>query len=102
MLQSINSHKVQIFSKSSCPHCTKTKNMFAKLKVEVNIEELNQIADGAAIQNELLQLTGQRTVPSIFINGKHLGGNSDAVEALQSGKLIQLLAEAGVDVAAQN
>jgi glutaredoxin 3 len=29
--------------------------------------------EGAEIQNALLDMTGQRTVPNIFVNGKHVG-----------------------------
>lgn len=39
--------------------------------------------DGAEIQEALLELTGQRTVPNVFIGGQHIGGNSD-VQALKS------------------
>lgn len=33
--------------------------------------------DGAAIQDALQEISGQRTVPNIFIKQKHIGGNSD-------------------------
>lgn len=33
--------------------------------------------DGAAIQDALEEITGQRSVPNIFIGQKHIGGNSD-------------------------
>ena len=33
--------------------------------------ELDEIEGGAEIQAELLKMTGQRTVPNIFIKGKH-------------------------------
>jgi glutaredoxin 3 len=33
--------------------------------------------DGSAIQNALEEMTGQRSVPNIFIAKKHIGGNSD-------------------------
>jgi len=33
--------------------------------------------DGSAIQNALEEITGQRSVPNIFIAKKHIGGNSD-------------------------
>ena len=33
--------------------------------------------DGAEIQEALAELTKQRTVPNIFIDKKHIGGNSD-------------------------
>lgn len=31
--------------------------------------------DGSQIQSTLLDLTGQRTVPQVFIYGKHIGGS---------------------------
>ena len=49
------------------------------------------MADGAERQAALLQISGQRTVPNIFINGKHLGGNSDLCDALDDGELLDLL-----------
>lgn len=39
--------------------------------------ELDQVDDGSAIQSALGEMTGQTTVPSIFIAQKHIGGNSD-------------------------
>ena len=48
--------------------------------------------DGAAIQDALQDISGQRTVPNIFIAKKHIGGNSD----LQArADLKDLLAAAG-------
>jgi glutaredoxin 3 len=67
--------KVTVFSKTYCPHCTATKALFAELKVPAKIHELDVLPDGGAMQDALLELTGQRTVPNVFINGKHLGGN---------------------------
>ena len=50
--------------------------------------------DGSDIQTALQQLTKQRTVPNIFINKKHIGGNSD-LQKLSTGQLKGLLKEAG-------
>ena len=49
--------------------------------------------DGAAIQDALEEITQQRSVPNIFINHKHIGGNSD-LQAKRS-ELPDLLKEAG-------
>jgi glutaredoxin 3 len=51
------------------------------------------IEDGSAIQAALKEINGQSSVPNIYINKQHIGGNSD----LQSikGTLPQLLKEAG-------
>jgi glutaredoxin len=34
----------------------------------------NHVEDGAAMQTALVEISKQRTVPNIFIKGKHLGG----------------------------
>ena len=47
--------------------------------------------DGPLIQQELLQRTGQRTVPNVFIGTKHIGGNSDFQQLAAEGKLTELL-----------
>merc|ERR1712029_916632 len=56
-------------------------------------QEFDEVDDGAAIQDALEEITGQRSVPNIFIAQKHIGGNSD----LQSkkGQLDDLLKSAG-------
>ncbi|EKX50447.1 hypothetical protein GUITHDRAFT_92918 [Guillardia theta CCMP2712] len=96
MMDAIKQHKVQIFSKSYCPYCKNAKSVFEKMGVEYHADELDQMSNGAEIQAELAKLTGQRTVPNIFIDGKHLGGNDDCVRAKESGKLATLLKDAGV------
>jgi glutaredoxin len=49
---------------------------------------LDEIDDGAEIQDALYELTGQRTVPNIFIGGEHIGGNSD-LQTLKSKDLLE-------------
>ena len=80
-----------IFSKSYCPFCTKTKALFAKLGAQVTAVELDQDKEGPAIQAALLQATGQRTVPSVFVGGHHIGGNDDVQGKAASGELKTML-----------
>ena len=47
--------------------------------------------DGNDIQAALLDLTGQKTVPNVFIKGEHLGGNDNTQAAAKSGKLAEML-----------
>jgi glutaredoxin 3 len=49
--------------------------------------------DGAALQDALEGITGQRSVPNIFISQKHIGGNSDLQAKV--GELDGLLQAAG-------
>lgn len=83
-----------VFSKSYCPYCQNTKRILDGYGAKYLAYELNQENDGSEIQDALLEISGQRTVPNIFISKKHIGGNSD-LEKRQSNDLEQLLKEAG-------
>jgi len=83
--------QVVVFSKAYCPFCTSTKQLLEQLKIDAKVYELDQMEDGAAIQGALLDISGQRTVPNVFVKGKHLGGNDDTQAAARSGKLQELL-----------
>lgn len=47
--------------------------------------ELDEREDGGAIQQALAEQTGQRTVPSVFLNGEHIGGCDDTLAAVKKG-----------------
>ncbi|GAB7353034.1 hypothetical protein MBLNU459_g3590t1 [Dothideomycetes sp. NU459] len=82
----IDNNAVAVFSKSYCPYCKATKELLSKLGAQYYTLELDQIDDGAAIQDALQQITNQRSVPNIFIGKEHIGGNSD-LQALDKTKL---------------
>jgi glutaredoxin 3 len=89
-----NPFQIVIFSKSYCPYCFKTKQLFLGpigKDFSVKILELDKLEDGHKIQVELLVLTGQKTVPNVFVKRKHLGGNDDTHAALATGKLQAML-----------
>ncbi|KAF5018817.1 hypothetical protein F66182_9180 [Fusarium sp. NRRL 66182] len=93
--QLIDNNAVVIFSKSYCPYCKQTKKTLDELSAEYELLELDQIDDGSALQDALEQISGQRTVPNVYIKQKHIGGNSD-IQSLKSGnKLKDLLKDAG-------
>ncbi|XP_023160142.1 glutaredoxin [Drosophila hydei] len=83
----IAKNKVAIFSKTSCPYCTMAKEPFRKLKVDAMIVELDGRKDGNAIQSVLGEMTGARTVPRVFINGKFVGGGTDIKRMYELGTL---------------
>ncbi|KAM6161527.1 thioredoxin reductase 3 isoform 2-T2 [Erethizon dorsatum] len=89
----IENNRVMFFSKSYCPHSTRVKELFSSLGVDYNILELDQVDDGASIQEILLEMTKQKTVPSIFVNKVHVGGCDRVFQAHQSGLLQKLLQE---------
>ena len=86
MKQQIESSPVIIYSKSTCPFCVKAKEVLTKGLNDVStqvssegilfIEEIDYENDrGLALQTGLFAITQQRTVPNIFIGGKHIGGH---------------------------
>ncbi|KAJ9641604.1 glutaredoxin [Exophiala oligosperma] len=75
--QIIEDNSVVVFSKSYCPYCRATKSLLNDKHAKYFLMELDQVDDGAALQDALEEITGQRSVPNIFIAQKHIGGNSD-------------------------
>ncbi|KAK0636112.1 thioredoxin-like protein [Bombardia bombarda] len=97
--QLIDDNAVMVFSKSYCPYCNNTKRLLESFDAKYVHYELNQESDGDEVQAALAKLTGQRTVPNIFINKQHIGGNSDLEAVVKNGKdgkkIEELLKEAG-------
>ncbi|KAI1377144.1 putative glutaredoxin [Hypoxylon crocopeplum] len=89
----IDENAVAVFSKSYCPYCAASKKLLDNLGAKYNLVELDEVADGPALQDALQEISGQRTVPNIWIGKKHIGGNSDL--QAKSGQLKGLLAEVG-------
>ncbi|QLQ78708.1 hypothetical protein HG537_0B00570 [Torulaspora globosa] len=91
----IGQKRVFVASKTYCPYCQATlKTLFDELhisKAQSLVLQLNTMEDGAEIQEALFEINGQKTVPNIYIDGKHIGGNSDLQELKSSGKLQELL-----------
>jgi len=92
----IDESPVVVFSKSYCPYCKSTKSTLQKTGIDFKVIELDQIKGGSDMQDALEQISGQRTVPNVYIKQKHIGGNSDVQALDKSGKLQGLLKEAGV------
>ncbi|CAN6674446.1 glutaredoxin-1 [Trichomonascus vanleenenianus] len=91
LTQWINGNKVFVASKSYCPYCNRAKALLKELNVEAFIVELDLREDGKELQDELEKISGQRTVPNIYINQKHIGGNAELQALHSKGELVKLL-----------
>ena len=82
---------VVIFSKLDCSFCASVKQLFSSLNVSYECLELDNMDEGPDIQAHLAKKTGQKTVPNVFIRGRHIGG-ADATHKLhKEGGLVALL-----------
>ncbi|XP_075473046.1 glutaredoxin 2 [Ascaphus truei] len=87
----VSQNSVVIFSKTSCPYCTMAKEAFNDINVSYKTVELDQQEHGNQIQEALLQITGARTVPRVFVNGTCIGGGTETRKLKEDGKLLELV-----------
>jgi glutaredoxin 3 len=81
---------IMVFSKTYCPYCTRAKEAIGGL-YKYEVVELDTMGkQGDEIQAYLLTKTGQRTVPNIFVKGKHIGGCDATLAAISSGEFQKL------------
>ena len=73
---------ITIFSKSYCPYCNKVKDKLINLNIKHKVIELDKINNGNTIQALLEKITKVRTVPSVWINGKYIGGSEETIKYL--------------------
>uniref|UniRef100_A0A146MC08 thioredoxin-disulfide reductase (NADPH) n=2 Tax=Lygus hesperus TaxID=30085 RepID=A0A146MC08_LYGHE len=87
----INSNAIALFSKSWCPYCKKAKELLDRYGTAYKVWEIDLEGDESSIQRSLSEMSGQKTVPNIFINGNHIGGFSDLSALHEDGRLKELI-----------
>jgi glutaredoxin 3 len=81
--------KVEIYTGNWCGFCTAAKRLLKQKGTKFT--ETN-VHDDTTKRAEMTQRSnGGRTVPQIFIGGKHIGGCDDLFDLERAGKLDQLL-----------
>ena len=80
---------VKMYTTAVCPYCIRAKQVLKAKGVE-NIEEIRIDTDPAQ-REVMMQATGRRTVPQIFIGDTHVGGCDDLIALDQRGELLPLL-----------
>jgi len=79
---------VRIYTTQTCPFCVRAKRLLQKKSVPY--QEIDVSWDDDA-RLRLMQATGRRTVPQIFIGEKHVGGSDDLHALEERGELDGLL-----------
>jgi glutaredoxin 3 len=80
---------VKMFTTLVCPFCIRAKALLKQRGV-ADIDEVRVDLDPAQ-RDTMMQITGRRTVPQIFIGDTHVGGCDDLVALDQRGGLMPLL-----------
>jgi glutaredoxin 3 len=80
---------VKMYTTAVCPYCVQAKRILKSKGVE-HIEEV-RIDANPDERTKMMEITGRRTVPQIFIGSTHVGGCDDLVALDGKGGLIPLL-----------
>jgi glutaredoxin 3 len=81
--------EVMMYSTAVCPYCVRAESFLRSkgvadiAKVRVDLEPARRM--------EMMERTGRRTVPQIYIAGRHVGGYEDLVALDRAGGLAPLL-----------
>lgn len=79
---------VVMYTTAICPYCVNAKRLLAQKGVSV--EEI-RVDQNPQLRAEMMQKSGQRTVPQIWIGEFHVGGFTDLLALDKQGKLDNLL-----------
>ena len=80
---------VKIYTTATCPYCTQAKQLLKQRGVDV-LEEI-RVDQIAGERQKMMDLTGRRTVPQIFIGSTLVGGCDDLYALDGRGGLLPLL-----------
>lgn len=82
---------VKMYTTSVCPFCIRAKQLLKARGVD-QIDEI-RIDERPQQRDEMMRITGRRTVPQIFIGETHVGGCDDLVALDARGGLLPLLGQ---------
>ena len=85
-------NSVKMYTTAVCPYCIRAKQVLKARGVEA-IEEI-RVDDNPDERMKMMEITGRRTVPQIFIGSTHVGGCDDLMALDSLGELAKLLASA--------
>jgi glutaredoxin 3 len=81
--------RVLMYSTGVCPYCVMAERLLTSKGI-VNIEKIRVDLDPQQ-RVEMMQKTGRRTVPQIYVGDTHVGGFDDLSALDRAGKLDPLL-----------
>ena len=81
--------KVLMYATAVCPYCIRAEQLLRAKGVQ-EIEKIRVDLDPAR-RAEMMQRTGRRTVPQIYIGATHVGGCDDLYALNEAGELDALL-----------
>ena len=85
---------VEIYSKTWCGYCALAEELLSRKGVEYRVVDITHDTPG---QIEMVRRSGRKSVPQIFIGGRHFGGSDELLAAETNGQLNGLLSTTGAE-----
>jgi len=85
-------NSVVMYSKKHCPFCVKARKVFEEIGCNFLEVDLNKESNTSEYQDALMQITGGRSVPRVFVGGKFIGGGDETAALHKSGQLAPMIA----------
>lgn len=82
--------KVTVYGNNTCPYCGAVRMLLTKKGVDFDDVAVNADAEKSA---EMQALSGESSVPQVFIGDDHVGGFDELYELDKSGKLDEMLGD---------
>lgn len=83
--------RILMYCTRVCPYCVRAEQLLAKKGFSGDQIEKIQVDDFPEKREEMVRITGRRTVPQIFIGERHVGGFDDIAALDAAGELDPLL-----------
>jgi len=90
----IKPHPVVMFSKESCKFCAMAREVLDGVGVQYHVEDIGTKENCQPLQDVFKQITGERTVPRVFVGGKCIGGGSETWTLHNEGRVVPMLNQA--------
>lgn len=84
---------IVIYSKESCTYCRKSKEFLSNKGIGYTTIEMDKMdpQEYSTKRDEMVEKTGQKTIPWIFVGDKFIGGYSELVNSYSTYQLHKLL-----------
>jgi len=92
-----NAHKIEMYTAQYCGFCLRARALLKNKGVDWHEIHVDHDAD---LRMAMAKRSGRRTVPQIFIDGRHIGGFDDLYALERRGELDALLQQGDTSSAA--
>jgi glutaredoxin 3 len=76
--------RVELYTTPSCPFCVRAKRLLAERRIAYAEMDVSEDDD---LRADVIERTGRRTVPQIFIDGRSIGGFEELAALDAAGEL---------------